>query len=278
MKQKETKSNLFQQIESILFLGDVKQKLKLFDNFYIGYQKQKFDFKNISDPLVLKYPSYKDICHIVPPQKVPKRGAYDTKEGLAKLVHAVCHIEYSAIDLALDAAYRFRGLPKKFYDDWIEVANDEIEHFLMIKEILNELGYEYGDFNVHNALFEAMQKTSTLLERMAIVPRYLEANGLDATPIILKKLKNYQDSKQVQKLIKVLNIILEEEVNHVKKGDFWFKWACDRENIKNEIYFKTISKFYPNALSKKREINIKARLKAGFCCDELEILSRKKVC
>jgi uncharacterized ferritin-like protein (DUF455 family) len=219
-----------------------------------------------------------DICHVVSPQKVPKRGAFDTKEGLAKLIHAVCHIEYSAIDLALDAAYRFRGLPDIFYDDWVEVANDEVRHFLMLEKILNGLGYKYGDFDVHNALFEAMQRTTTLLERMAIVPRYLEANGLDATPAILKKLKNYQNNEMVKKSIEALNIILYEEIDHVKKGDYWFGWVCKKNKINKDVYFKIVSKYYPNALLKERDINVQARLEAGFCCEELETLSKKKIC
>lgn len=274
----DTPLNFYEILQKVLFCENKAEKINDFKKFYILYKDGRISFENVTEPMKLVYPSYKDICHIVPPQKVPKRGAYDTKEGLAKLIHAVCHIEYSAIDLALDAAYRFRGMPDKFYDDWVAVANDEIRHFLMLELILNELGYEYGDFDVHNALFEAMQRTNTLLERMAIVPRYLEANGLDATPAILKKLKNYQNNEMVQKSIKALDIILSEEIDHVKKGDYWFEWACKKEEVSKDVYFKIVSKYYPNALAKERYINVKARLKAGFCCKELETISKKKIC
>ena len=270
--------NFFDKIEKILISPSYQEKIKLFGRFYEDYKKTTPVFSTFKKPKIFDKPSYYKICTIVPPQKVPKRGAYTTKEGQAALLHAVCHIEYSAIDLALDAAYRFRGLPGRFYDDWLEVANDEVRHFLLLKEILNGLGYDYGDFEVHNALFEAMQRTQSLLERMAIVPRYLEANGLDATPQILKKLKNYKRNPTIQKMIDALHIILDEEVEHVKKGDHWFGWACEKEKVDKSIYFDIVSKHYPNALLKKRDINIEARLEAGFACKELEKISKEDIC
>ncbi len=270
--------NFFDMIEDILFAQSYHKKIELFKSFYIEYKHSNPTFVTLKKPKNFDKPSYHKMCTIVPPQKVPKRGAFTTKEGRGALLHAICHIEYSAIDLALDAAYRFRGLPKSFYDDWLEVANDEVRHFLMLKELLNELGYDYGDFEVHNALFEAMQRTQTLLERMAIVPRYLEANGLDATPQIVKKLQNYKNNPTIQKIINALHTILDEEIEHVKKGDHWFKWACKKEKVDESIYFDIVSKYYPNALLKKRDINKEARLKAGFVCKELEKISRKDIC
>ena len=271
--------NFFDKIEEILISPSFQEKIELFRQFYEDYKKEaNLSFSTSKKPKIFDKPSYHKICSIVPPQKVPKRGAYTTKEGQAALLHAVCHIEYSAIDLALDAAYRFRVLHRRFYDDWLEVANDEVKHFLMLKEILNSLGYDYGDFEVHNALFEAMQRTQSLLERMAIVPRYLEANGLDATPQILKKLKNYKNSPVIRRIINALQIILDEEVEHVRKGDSWFEWICDKERVDKSIYFDIVSKYYPNAFLRKRDINKEARLKAGFFCEELERISHKDIC
>ena len=271
--------NFFDKIENILVSESSQKKIELFRQFYEDYKKgANLSFLTSKKPKIFDKPSYHKICTIVPPQKVPKRGAYTTKEGQGALLHAICHIEYSAIDLALDAVYRFRGLPKSFYDDWLEVADDEVRHFLMLKELLNETGYDYGDFEVHNALFEAMQRTQSLLERMAIVPRYLEANGLDATPQILKKLKNYKSNPFIQKVVSALQIILDEEIEHVKKGDSWFEWICDKEGVGKSIYFDIVSKHYPNVLLKKRDINIEARLKAGFACKELEKISKEDIC
>ena len=270
--------NFFDKIEDILVSQSYQEKIELFYQFYKEYKRSNFSFLTSKMPIIFDKPSYHKICTIVSPQNVPKRGAFDTIEGQAVFLHAICHIEYSAIDLALDAIYRFRGLPKSFYDDWLEVADDEVRHFLMLKELLNDLGYDYGDFEVHNALFEAMQRTQSLLERMAVVPRYLEANGLDATPQILKKLQNYKNNPTIQKIINSLHIILDEEISHVKKGDFWFEWACKKEKVDKSIYFDIVSKYYPNAFLRKRGINKVARLKAGFSCEELEKISTQDIC
>ena len=271
--------NFYKEIQTVLEADDVKKKVKGFEEFYKDYKSNSLEFEHTSAPKEFKEPSYSSFCRVVPARDVPKRTNLDTKEGKANLLHALAHIEYSAIDLALDACYRFRNLPKDFYDDWLSVANDETRHFLMLEELLGELGFDYGDIPVHNSLFEAMQKTShSLLERMAVVPRYLEANGLDATPVILKKLKNIKNDKFIEKIINVLEIILEEEIDHVQKGDRWFLYACKTNSVKKSIYMDIISKYYPNGFARLKEINKDARLKAGFSCSELKNMVKKDVC
>jgi uncharacterized ferritin-like protein (DUF455 family) len=188
------------------------------------------------------------------------------------------HIEYSAIDMALDAVYRFRNLPWEYYRDWLEVAKEEIEHFKLLDQVLQSLGYRYGDFPVHNSLFEALQKTQTLLERMAIVPRYLEANGLDATPMFLKKLGNLPQTDTLISLQKALEIILAEEVDHVRKGDKWFKYACDHEGVDEMVYFNIVDRYYPQGYKRIKDINVEDRLRAGFVCKEINVLANKEVC
>jgi len=194
------------------------------------------------------------------------------------MLHAIAHIEYSAIDLALDAAYRFRGMPMEFYADWLEVADDECRHFLMIEQLLKALGHRYGDLPVHAGLFEAGRRTPTLLERMAVVPRYLEANGLDANPKIIQKLSTMDDA-MAKKIIEALEVILDEEIDHVKKGDRWFRWACMREGVEDvtERYLQIVEKHYPSSFHKKCDLNLKARRAAGFACDELEAICGKKL-
>ncbi|MCW8838966.1 MAG: ferritin-like domain-containing protein [Thiovulaceae bacterium] len=182
------------------------------------------------------------------------------------------------MDLALDAAYRFQGLPKEYYDDWLEVAEDEIRHFKMLEKLLISLDSKYGDVEVHNSLFEASQKTQTLLERMAVVPRYLEANGLDATPQILNKLDNLVKDEILNELVDSLNIILQEEVSHVKKGDRWFEYACQKEAANKDIYFEIIDKYYPQGFDRARYVNKEARIEAGFSCSELKNIAHKNVC
>ncbi len=147
-------------------------------------------------------------------------------------MHSIAHIEYSAIDLALDAVYRYPQMPLVYKRDWLEVASDEIRHFRMLDTLLKDLGYCYGDFPVHSGLFDAANHTAhNILDRMAIVPRYFEASGLDVSPQIIKKLANKHKIPAVMKLIDTLNIIYKEEIDHVLKGDRWFKYLCQRRGL-----------------------------------------------
>ncbi|MBC8237750.1 MAG: ferritin-like domain-containing protein [Helicobacteraceae bacterium] len=270
--------HFYKDLETILESKSVKDKIEKFNTFYKDYHSGAVAFEDKYEVKEFENPSYDGVCHIVHPQDVPKRKNLTTKEGQITLIHAVAHIEYSAIDLALDAAYRFSGLPKKYYDDWLEVADDEIRHFLMLQELLEELGSTYGEVEVHNALFEASQRTQTLLERMAVVPRYLEANGLDATPMILEKLKKLPKNEMLDKITSVLTVILEEEIDHVKKGDVWFTYACEKEGVSAEVYFEIIDKYYPQGFLRAKNLNTAARKEAGFSCSELNHMAHGHVC
>lgn len=268
----------FKALEDILFEANPYKKFDAFTNFYKKFLNNELHFEEKYEPLTLEEPSYKSFLNVVLPKEVKQRKYFDTIDGKAKLLHTICHIEYCAVDLALDAAYRFSHLPKEFYQDWLEVAEDEIRHFKMCESILNQLGYEYGDFEVHTNLFEAMKRTTTLLSRMAIVPRYLEANGLDQNPKIMEKLKSNPD--EINKaILEALNVILEEEITHVQKGDRWFKYACSKEQLEPEqTYLNLLEEFYPGSTQKKLELNFEARKKAGFTCDELKRLSNRQSC
>jgi len=270
--------NYYKELELILESKNPKDKLELFSEFYKAYLAGSVVFEAEYKSKEFTEPSYNLICKIVPPQVVPKRSNLTTKDGQINLLHAIAHIEYSAIDLALDAAYRFVGLPKQYYSDWLEVADDEIRHFLMLEELLNEVGAEYGDIEVHNALFEASQRTQTLIERMAVVPRYLEANGLDATPMILTKLQKLPKNEMIEKIIKKLNIILEEEIEHVKKGDIWFNYACEKNGVSSEVYFEIIDRYYPQGFLRPKNLNKDARKEAGFSCKELNFMAKRDIC
>lgn len=228
------------------------------------------------EALRFETPSYATKCRIVSPRELPARKEFDTPEGLATLVHAIAHIEYSAIDLALDAVYRFPEMPLEYKCDWLTVAADEIRHYKMLAELLQELGYAYGDFPVHCGLFDAADHTAhSVLERMAIVPRYYEASGLDVNPQIIKKLENRRKVPVVSRLIDVLQIIYKEEIDHVHKGDKWFKYLCDRENMDEGVYFEILERYA--LLSKHRPyINIEARKEAGFNCTEIRKLGAKE--
>ncbi|MEA3370290.1 MAG: ferritin-like domain-containing protein [Campylobacterota bacterium] len=270
--------NFYKELELILESKNPKNKIAAFHAFYSAFTQGKVAFESEYVAKEFDTPSYDSVCKVVPPQDVPKRSNLTTRDGQVNLIHAIAHIEYSAIDLALDGAYRFVGLPKKYYEDWLEVADDEIRHFLMLEKLLHELGAEYGEIEVHNALFEASQRTQTLLERMAVVPRYLEANGLDATPMILTKLKKLPKNEMLEKIIATLEVILEEEIDHVKKGDVWFNYACDRDGVSNDVYFKIIDKYYPQGFLRPKNLNTDARKEAGFSCKELNFMAKREVC
>lgn len=268
----------FLTLEDILLTSKPDDKISKFEVFYKKFLNEDFFMnENYSSYEMIK-PSYESFLDIVKPTALPKIKNFSTIEGKKYLLHTILHVEYSAIDLALDAALRFKNLPKKYYKDWLEVASDEIRHFLMLEKLLKELGGKYGDFQVHKNLFEAMQNTPDFLRRMAAVPRYLEANGLDQNPKIMEKLNSNKDEFN-QKILKVLEVILEEEVDHVKKGDIWFKYACDKEKLPyDETYLKIIEEVFPGSTKRKMDLNFSARKEAGFSCDELKLLSKKQDC
>lgn len=264
---------LYTTLETILTAPSSEQKIQLFRNFYDAYLRGEVAREDSSAVVVFSHPSYHNFCTVIDPKEIVKRQKLGGVRGQIQLLHSIAHIEYSAIDLALDAVYRFRDVGDKFNDDWLKVADDEVRHFLMIEGLLQELGSFYGEYPVHNGLFEASANTISLLDRMAVVPRYLEANGLDATPLIMSKLESLKMNPMVGKIIQALQVILDEEIDHVYKGDHWFRMACERENVHPDIYFEIIERHYPQSFPRKVGINCEARISAGFSTDELKRIS-----
>ncbi len=270
--------DFFKTLETILSITLPSEKCGAFKTFYQDYLAGKSVLDHAQETVFFEEPSYTGYCQPVSPAVVLKRKKLSTDRGKAIFLHAVAHIEYSAIDLALDAAYRFKNMPRSFYDDWLSVASDEVRHFEMLELLLAQVGSFYGDFPVHNGLFEASQRTQFLHERMAVVPRYLEANGLDATPVMIEKLSCLEDDEKAEKIIDVLKIILEEECDHVYKGDIWFKYACDLKEIDYGVYFDIIERYYPGSFPRKKDLNIQARQDAGFSCSELKRMNTDAQC
>lgn len=204
---------------------------------------------------------------LVEPARVPRRRL-GSEEGRAALVHAVAHIEFNAINLALDAVYRFRDMPDDYYRDWFSVAADEARHFMMVSARLGELGYAYGDFPAHNGLWEMAEKTAdSCLRRMALVPRVLEARGLDVTPGMIERLQQAGDEVTVG----VLRVILQEEVRHVDIGSRWFRYCCERESLDPEpTFFDLLERYYGPSI--RGPFNQEARLEAGFSQQEMKRL------
>ncbi len=264
---------LYETLQNILTATAPIQKTALFRDFYRLYCDGKITRDNQYPTVVFNQPSYRNFCIVMDQKETMRRAKLGGERGQIQLLHSIAHIEYSAIDLALDAVYRFRDLGEEFERDWLAVADDEVRHFLMIEGLLQEFGSYYGEFPVHDALFDASVNTLELLERMAVVPRYLEANGLDATPLILEKLKSFKSTVMITKIIDALQIILDEEIDHVLKGDKWFKVACERKNTHYDCYFDIIEHFYPSCFPRKVGVNCEARKLAGFECYELKKIS-----
>ena len=207
---------------------------------------------------------------LVHPQQVARRSPF-TAEGHSTLVHSICHIEFNAINLALDAIWRFAGLPEAYYRDWLRVAQEEAKHFALLREHLLTCGYNYGDFSAHDGLWTMCDTTRhDVVARMALVPRTLEARGLDATPIIQAKLRKVATPAALQ-AIAILDIILAEEVGHVAIGNHWYHWLCQRDGLDAEDFYAKAALAH-GAPRLKPPFNLLARKLAGFTEREITLL------
>lgn len=204
------------------------------------------------------------------PRELPRRSIA-TGQGRAALLHSIAHIEFNAINLALDAAYRFRDMPKSYYSDWLHVAAEEAYHFDLVNNHLHSLGYAYGDFVAHNGLWDmAMRTKDSVLARMAVIPRGMEARGLDVTPGIIEKLRKSGD----RQAIKILEIILHDEIGHVEIGTRWFNYCCDAQNLPRQETFEDLMRRFAQGRV-KLPLHRSARKRAGFTEAELDFLEGK---
>lgn len=200
--------------------------------------------------------------------KFVKHRSMRTTEGRAALIHALTHIEFNAINLALDAIWRFAGMPSDYYTDWLRVAAEEAFHYSLLAGHLHTLGYQYGDFAAHNSMWEMADKTSgDILARMALVPRTLEARGLDATPLTRAKLAQAGD----QPAAEILDIILRDEIGHVAIGNHWYKVLCDARGLDPVPTYADLAIHY-KAPTLRGPFNFDARRAAGFSEAELDAL------
>ena len=197
----------------------------------------------------------------------------NTVEGRAALVHALAHIELNAVDLALDICWRFAGMPDVFYDQWLTVAKEEAHHFELLRDHLRSLGFDYGDFPAHNALWEMAEKTKhDLLARIALVPRTLEARGLDASPAVKAKLVGAGDLVAG----KILDVILRDEIGHVAVGNHWYRTLCQERDLDPIATYAALAAQY-GAPRMRGPFNFEARRAAGFDEAELEALTKSGI-
>ena len=188
-----------------------------------------------------------------------------TPAGIAALVHAIAHIELNAIDLALDICWRFAGMPEAFYRDWLRIAQEEAKHFTLLREHLLSLGFDYGDFDAHNALWDMAERTRhDLLARIALVPRTLEARGLDASPAVKRKLVGAGDHRAGE----ILDVILHDEIGHVAAGNRWYRFLCEQRGLDPVATYAELAATY-QAPKLRAPFNLEARRAAGF--DEAEL-------
>ena len=201
---------------------------------------------------------------LVPARQVPSRTPF-TAEGKAALIHAIAHIEFNAINLALDAAFRFTQMPVAFYVDWLRVASEEALHFSLLREHLRSLGHDYGDFDAHDGLWLMTQRTAgDVVARMALVPRTLEARGLDATPPLQAKFAKAGDARVVE----ILDVILRDEVGHVAIGNRWYRWLCERDGLDPVAHYAELTRRF-EAPKLRPPFNWPAREAAGFTAEEM---------
>ncbi|MDP1685178.1 ferritin-like domain-containing protein [Hydrogenophaga sp.] len=204
---------------------------------------------------------------LIAPVDVPKRSAF-TPEGLAMLLHAVAHIEFNAIDLALDAIWRFPDMPADYYTDWLNVAHEEAIHFGLLRAHLQSLGHDYGDFAAHNSLWEMCLRTQhDVTARMALVPRTMEARGLDATPPMQARLRKV-GTPAALRAVEILDVILRDEIGHVAVGNRWYGWLCEQQGIEPLSHYRRLAREH-SAPRLKPPFNEPARRAAGFSEAEL---------
>lgn len=206
------------------------------------------------------------------PKLVPhielKQRSVQTLEGRAQLLHSIAHIEMNAVNLALDATWRFPDMPDQFYLDWVRIAKEEAFHFRLLRDHLVSLGFEYGSFDAHNSLWEMAERTKDdILARIALVPRTLEARGLDASPAVKRKLLGVGDARAGD----ILDIILRDEIGHVLAGNRWYRWLCGGRGLEPvATYAELVAKYRAPKL--RAPFNVEARRLAGFDDEELRAL------
>ena len=259
--------DLFEEIHNIILVADAEKKCRAVHDLHKNIKT--YSFKSKSTAKEISLPGYPKSLTLVPPKQLKRRGIQQ-QEGRNILLHAVAHIEYNAINLALDAAYRFRGQETQYYLDWIRVADDEARHFELIQAYLKKNDCDYGHYPAHNGLWDmAVRTQDNLTARMALVPRVLEARGLDVTPGMIEKLKRVNDLSAVH----ILEIIYRDEIEHVAIGSYWFKYQCKLQNLEPRSTFRSLvdTHLYGEL---RGPFNLVARLKAGFDEQEMQELEK----
>jgi uncharacterized ferritin-like protein (DUF455 family) len=245
---------------------DATAKCALAQALKVDWDAGRLSLDDVEPAQPISEPGRPERPLLVSPRAVERRKV-STIEGRAALIHSLAHIEFNAVNLALDAAYRFRGLPPDYYGDWLRVAHEEAHHFTLLHEHLVTLGFDYGSFTAHNGLWEMAVKTAhDPLVRMALVPRLLEARGLDAAPTLITKLNSCGDKRAVE----IMHVIQRDEVEHVRIGNCWYAYLCAERGVDPLETFQQLLTEYDARV--QTPFDVEARRRAGFSDREITML------
>ncbi len=262
-------NNIFALAEQALYQTNIEEKIQITHLAQQAMKAETLSFQGrsvVKDISLVRFPERPEL---LPPKQMPRRSLH-TPAGQAAFFHALAHIEFIAIYLAWDIIYRFRGLPAAFYQDWLQIAAEEALHFQLLRQHLKQFDVDYGDLPAHRGLWDhAVDTADDLLARLAIVPRCMEARGLDVTPAMIEKFKGLNDQSSVA----LLSRILEDEIGHVKTGSDWFKFFCQQQQKDFRQTYRDLLKQY--FIGKpKGPFNREMRIIAGFTPDEIDWLEQ----
>lgn len=257
-------AKLFQQVEAAILESVPELKCDRAEALYLGWQRGELSVDARTPILPIDDPGRPDAPLLVDPRKLERRSVA-TDCGRIRLLHAFAHIEFNAINIALDAVYRFRELPPQYVSDWLLVAREEARHFQLLEEALRARGSYYGAHPAHAGLWDMVCKTRhDALHRMALVPRVMEARGLDVTPLMIDKFTQQGDLAAVA----ILERIYRDEIGHVRIGNRWYRELCSQRGVDAENTFRDLIDRYMDG-KLRGPMNWPARIEAGFEAKEL---------
>lgn len=262
-------AELYQQLQATLLETSTLQKCAMTEALYRGWCEGDFDVEVRSPILAIEDPGRPAQPLLVDPRKL-KRRSVASESGRVIMLHAFAHIEFNAINIALDAVYRFRDMPQQYIADWLQVASEEACHFQLLDRALVERNSYYGAYPAHRGLWDMVCRTRhDALHRMALVPRVMEARGLDVTPAMIDKFQQVGDTAAVA----ILERIYRDEIGHVRIGNFWYQTLCEREGRDPAATFRRLLGEYMDS-PLRGPFNWPARIQAGFAEQELKALEQ----
>ena len=261
-------TTLFEFAEACLHSPAIDEKLALTHQAWQLMASGQLNMQSNRPVLPISHVQFPGKPSLLPPRLMPNRKI-NAPGGVAALFHAIAHIEFVAIYLAWDILYRFRGLPNQFYQDWLRIADEEAQHFELIRSHLKNLGLDYGDLPAHSGLWDHAKDTADdLLARLALVPRCMEARGLDVTPGMIAKFEQLGDQASVALLTRILT----DEIGHVERGSYWFNNICQQRGFEPQAKYRQLLKQYYQGGKPKGPFNREMRIIAGFSNAELDWL------